>query len=123
MDQPGTPETTNNALPAPAPPQTFMASHVEVSNGFVKNGTSLPYVIETNKSGKDIISYYSLGQAFYSAIFRQQKTFFQNLARMWNMWEKICVRYYDEKTSCDSHWGEAVQLQSLWEAVHSERKS
>lgn len=40
-------ETSNNA----APPQTFMASHVEVSNGFVKNGTSLPYVIETNKSG------------------------------------------------------------------------
>jgi len=33
------------------PSQTFMASHVEVSNGFVKNGTSLPYVIETNKSG------------------------------------------------------------------------
>lgn len=31
-----------------------MASHVDlqVSNGFVKNGTSLPYVIETNKSGK-----------------------------------------------------------------------
>ena len=61
MEQPGNPETTNNALPAP--PQTFMASHVEVSNGFVKNGTSLPYVIETNKSGKLIISYYSMGQA------------------------------------------------------------
>ena len=42
-------ETSSNA----APPQTFMASHVEVSNGFVKNGTSLPYVIETNKSGED----------------------------------------------------------------------
>lgn len=40
-------EPSSNA----APPQTFMASHVEVSNGFVKNGTSLPYVIETNKSG------------------------------------------------------------------------
>ena len=51
MDQSGNPETTSNALPAPS--QTFMASHVEVSNGFVKNGTSLPYVIETNKSGKD----------------------------------------------------------------------
>jgi len=30
---------------------TVMASDAEVSNGFVKNGTSLPYVIETNKSG------------------------------------------------------------------------
>ena len=47
-------ETPSNDLPPPPPPQTFMASHVEVSNGFVKNGTSLPYVIETNKSGKNI---------------------------------------------------------------------
>ena len=31
---------------------TVMASDAEVSNGFVKNGTSLPYVIETNKSGE-----------------------------------------------------------------------
>jgi len=30
---------------------TVMASDAEVTNGFVKNGTSLPYVIETNKSG------------------------------------------------------------------------
>ena len=56
MDQQSSasPETTSNAPSQPAPPQTFMASHVDlqVSNGFVKNGTSLPYVIETNKSGK-----------------------------------------------------------------------
>jgi len=37
---------------APVPtPTTVMASDVDVSNGFVKNGTSLPYIIETNKSG------------------------------------------------------------------------
>jgi len=36
--------------PVPAP-TTVMASDVDVSNGFVKNGTSLPYIIETNKSG------------------------------------------------------------------------
>jgi len=30
---------------------TVMASDTEVANGFVKNGTSLPYVIETSKSG------------------------------------------------------------------------
>lgn len=40
------------SLPPPASASTtVMASEVEVSNGFVKNGTSLPYVIETNKSG------------------------------------------------------------------------
>ena len=37
--------------PVPAP-TTVMASDVDVSNGFVKNGTSLPYIIETNKSGE-----------------------------------------------------------------------
>ena len=31
---------------------TVMASDAEVTNGFVKNGTSLPYIIETNKSGE-----------------------------------------------------------------------
>merc|ERR1712113_453491 len=36
--------------PVPTP-TTVMASDVDVSNGFVKNGTSLPYIIETNKSG------------------------------------------------------------------------
>ena len=107
MEKPANPETTNNALPAP--PQTFMASHVEVSNGFVKNGTSLPYVIETNKSGKNIIIT-AVSTRLYSALFRQQKTFFQNLARMRNMWEKICLRYDDEKASGNAHWREAVQL-------------
>jgi len=29
-----------------------MTSDAEVANGFVKNGTSLPYVFETNKTGK-----------------------------------------------------------------------
>ena len=86
-----------------------MASHVEVSNGFVKNGTSLPYVIETNKSGKNIIIT-AVSTRLYSALFRQQKTFFQNLARMRNMWEKICLRYDDEKASGNAHWREAVQL-------------
>lgn len=32
--------------------RTVMTSDAEVANGFVKNGTSLPYVFETNKSGK-----------------------------------------------------------------------
>jgi len=31
--------------------QTVMTSDAEVANGFVKNGTSLPYVFETNKNG------------------------------------------------------------------------
>ena len=31
--------------PVPAP-TTVMASDVDVSNGFVKNGTSLPYIID-----------------------------------------------------------------------------
>jgi len=31
--------------------QTVMTSDAEVTNGFVKNGTSLPYVFETNKNG------------------------------------------------------------------------
>ena len=39
------------------------------------------------------------------------------------MWEKICLRYYDEETSGNPHWREALQLQSVWEAVHAERKS
>ena len=34
------------------PPTTVVSSDVDVSNGFVKNGTSLPYIIETNKSGE-----------------------------------------------------------------------
>jgi len=38
------------SLPPPAL-TTVMASEMEVSNGFVKNGASLPYVIDTNKSG------------------------------------------------------------------------
>ena len=33
---------------------TLTASECEVTNGFVKNGTSLPYIIETNNSGEDI---------------------------------------------------------------------
>jgi len=32
-------------------PRTVMTSDAEVANGFVKNGTSLPYVFETNESG------------------------------------------------------------------------
>ena len=49
----GASATTHQSTGAPpsAPPTTVMASDAEVSNGFVKNGTSLPYVIETNQSG------------------------------------------------------------------------
>ena len=32
---------------------TLTASECEVTNGFVKNGTSLPYIIETNNSGEN----------------------------------------------------------------------
>ena len=60
-------EHSNNA----ANPQTFMASHVEVSNGFVKNGTSLPYVIETNKSGKDESHF--LSAAFLTPVIQATK--------------------------------------------------
>ena len=44
-------DTAPPSAPPSAPPTTVMASDAEVSNGFVKNGTSLPYVIETNQSG------------------------------------------------------------------------
>ena len=37
--------------------QTVMTSDAEVTNGFVKNGTSLPYVFETNKNGMLYLAY------------------------------------------------------------------
>ena len=47
--------------------QTVMTSDAEVTNGFVKNGTSLPYVFETNKNGMLylIIIFYILLLIFY----------------------------------------------------------
>ena len=64
---------------------TLTASECEVTNGFVKNGTSLPYIIETNSSGMflEIILDYDFILSLFS---RQQKTFFQNLTGVWHLW-------------------------------------
>ena len=61
------------SLPPPAL-TTVMASEMEVSNGFVKNGASLPYVIDTNKSGKFLVfdrNGHILNQLFLQAIERK----------------------------------------------------
>ena len=49
---------------------TVMASDTEVANGFVKNGTSLPYVIETSKSGKKDAD---INTIFIKILFRKNK--------------------------------------------------
>lgn len=46
-------------MPPPAVPNTageWVLSDTDVSNGFVKDGSSLPYVFEANESGKSFFS-------------------------------------------------------------------
>ena len=105
------------------PPTTVVSSDVDVANGFVKNGSSLPYIIETNKLGEKFIKL-ELSMAYFKIlIYRQQKTFFQNFTSMWHLWKKIRMCHHNEETFGDSHWGKTFQLQSLWKTIHSKRKS
>ena len=100
---------------------TISTNKHEVANGFVKNGSSLPYVYETNDSGlsKSLILVISLSMPFS----RKPKKILQNDSYLWNMRKEVCVCDYDEEALGDTHWRKALFLQSLWQTVYAEGKS
>ena len=97
-----------------------MASDAEVSNGFVKNGTSLPYVIETNQSGTVDCHSIENTEFLHYFLYRQQKTLPKAASCVRNMRKAVCVHDHHEETPGHPHWGETIQLQNLRQAVYSE---
>ena len=121
------PTTSASSLEAPDTTEedslrltTINTNEHEVANGFVKNGSSLPYVYETNDSGK---SYFSLVTSFKLSSSRKSKEILQDDSHLRDMWKEVCLRDNNETALGNAHWRKALLVQGLRQAVYAERES
>ena len=106
--------------------RAVVANDTDVSNGFVKDGKTLPYVFEANDAGESA-SKASSKKSFNKTNFghfksRLPETIIQNSPDLRHLQPEICLCDHHEATPGDSHRSETLLMQGVRKTIHTEGK-